>query len=1533
MADFQDILARLTANSSEAQSPGSSQAQNNPIWASAPSLQQRQGYHQPSVSSPIFDPSPAGPQPIHSSAIMSPNVPGSASATPAPEGANRANLLNLLKFAQPGQQSAVLERRSSSGLWQNPQLERGRTPAGAEQAASFVSKPSLASLLSKPETKGESAAASSDNPQDFLLKLLNQPRPSQPSSIASLRGGNERDPSEDQAVGAASNDKIKEMVQRTSDGTDLVLPDTVRMSEIRDAPSRSLFGGEGIGNVLASQPNPPINKSSIFNYVNPFEQLSASSPRKQASHPESQKELAEQKVDLPKHGRDLSSGAHDKLDFGTQAPVPKSRKLSPGASREASAREQSAIGEVRTSLEGIIGVGPKKGPQETVSQALNDVGEQANKQVEEAMSQLNIGVNGRTQHENEKVLKSEKGIHDLADEMQDVAKEMQEGLKDEDVKADFEKSVPADVAQAVEETVEDLAQGHIPDDWEDVDDHTNTDPHRVFTFPMKPFVSIEVQPSQGPKPGVRESGIMDIARFKKDFDQLDRNLAMATKNYIAYAALKHGGFRLIHQGSGKDKHVFRGPSNADRIFNLAICSGTPPSQYSDIDAIIATGLDGSIFWTAVNKSRGDSFDEDDLTKEGFILPPTPATDDNTSGSQLKTRAKPSSRHTEYFAVGRGKSIYIIWPYTARTGDFSDLKTRLVDTSRYFDKHHLVIHTHKAAKDFAFSEDDTVIVSLDKAGKMKFWDIREMVDSLSSVPVPPQTPMEIKVPKLTFLTTPPNEKSWPTSIMFVDKERPYLRGGAIRYLIVGLKQNHTLQLWDLGLRKVVQELSFPHNNETDPICSLAYHPRTSVLVLAHPTRNSIFLIQLSCPRYNLSHMSQAKYIQRLAANDPQLPQPESTAIMSGVREISFASKGQLRSIGMQNNPITEAEGGDENMFELYVMHSKGVTCFTVTKGDIGWGKDNKNISPVNGEEEGFIIVRELQPLPSAAPSEPSVNGDTLTPVSVQKRSAKSSRASRTATPEPSVRGSSRARMAEKQEIDRPAAANAPEKKKPQQAAEESKRSAEAAKIDGPAPTYASAVQRTEPLVEATKASPEKSKSKAPPEKSSTQEDEPVDAAAEMATANISKLTKDLFTEFSGNVSHQLENLHRRLDEDKRIQDAAGNAKQDAVLRLVSSTLTENVEKSLNRIVSTSVQQSLLPAISDVTTKTLNQKLPQIINEQTRNLLPKEIKSSLPAALSLAMQNQNVLRTISESITEKINGQVDRHLQTTINKTLLPSLNRAVAQETQIMSSKIESNITEQLRKADLQHAQDNQKIDQLASLVRELSGTVRAMATAQGNFQNEITKLQGQIQQQQASAQKPIGHERATSRAAATAVEPEGYGNQPKPSPEDEELRAITALLQDGQFEEGTIRWLQSPHQSILFPRLFCRVNPSYVSHLTTPLIALSCAAAVTTDFDTHVTERLNWLETVLSYMENHYRERVGSPQGLSGLGARGAGFIDDDLRDVCPKIMDVLSQRLQALYMRYSEGPYQGDAVLHRIAGAVRRALKLGEEFGGDGGR
>lgn len=99
---------------------------------------------------------------------------------------------------------------------------------------------------------------------------------------------------------------------------------------------------------------------------------------------------------------------------------------------------------------------------------------------------------------------------------------------------------------------------------------------------------------------------------------------------------------------------------------------------------------------------------------------------------------------------------------------------------------------------------------------------------------------------------------------------------------------------------------------------------------------------------------------------------------------------------------------------------------------------------------------------------------------------------------------------------------------------------------------------------------------------------------------------------------------------------------------------------------------------------------------------------------------------------------------------------------------------------------------------------------------------------------------------------------------------------------------------------------------------LSVAVAVTSTLATNIGQRLHWLEVVLQNVDP--RVCTFSPSRSERLS--NTGYQDTDLKEVAPRILDIMSQRLNNLYMGVVErNPH--DPILRHIAPLARRAREL----------
>ncbi|MBZ6375421.1 MAG: hypothetical protein LBE67_10590 [Kocuria palustris] len=1120
----------------------------------------------------------------------------------------------------------------------------------------------------------------------------------------------------------------------------------------------------------------PNSKDSMFTYVNPFDQLAAISPINKS----------------PQSTSGIQSPAVE---------VMQKQKINVSAKLEPSQAPELAAPKERTQSP-ILSEGQREAVHEVVGRLVDEIGRSlsGDEPQAEAATEAKAAVSTAQEEPSEAVISS------TASHLRETAAESKEaaGLTQVD---ELAKTEPAAVPVAPKATENTEA---LADSWESAEDSAEKEEERVVSvhnFPMRPFISIAVKATSGKLTTFRDDDVMDIARLKKEFDQLDRSLTAATSEYIVYALAKTGGIRIIRQDDGSDRQVFR--STRDRVFNVALCTAPTAAGDSEVQAILGIGVSGSVYWALISRSGKDFFDMDALESESLIFPPFPASDENTSGGQLKTRAKRSTRHTNLFAIGRGKNIYVVSPKAAMSPTYGvSGAQRTVNTEKFFKERALKISTGKAGKDFAFSDDDSVIASLDKTGRLRFWDIHDMLNDASFVEGP--APAEIRVPLTTFVTGSPTEKSWPTSVLFLDKLRAYSRSMALRYVLVGLKQNHTLQLWDIGLGKAVQELKFPHENESDAICSVAYHPSSGVIVVGHPTRNSIYFAHLSAPRYNLPQMSQAAYIRDLNDKDNTLPKPESTACLSGIREISLGSKGQLRSLELLpiTKSATDKRGTEESpLFELYVMHSRGVTCLNIKKEDLGWTADNKVIRPIDALEHGLIEISDLQTFPTYATDDPSVNGDTA---SIQSRvgpkeSVKKPEIGELASGVAPSRNASPTKLAKKkEEPTEPAAApvvvEKSEKKKKKKAAA----AAEAAKTKEPSvttgveslPVPSAPAKEFETLASSTTAM------------GATQAAEQAvpgfGFSNEAFSKHIQTLQGSVSSEFNKSLGHEFENLHRRFDDERRSWDAASSAKQDQVLRLVSSTLSDNVEKNLARIVSASIQADVIPVIADATSAAVNKQLNGAVSQQLGGAFNEELRQVLPKAVINAMQQPPVVKAVSDSVAQKLAPRIETEVTRVMQSSIAPML-ECLARTTKKVESDMERHFKAQINHYETQRQSDTAKIEEMSAALRGLSKTVSLLAANQGHQIQQSQSPQHEIPHREilnvnkrSSTRQPSENQvRMSQPLSQPRLQPQAIPVQaPAPvpvaspiarSPEEIEMGDIVQLINTGHYEQGTIK--------------------------------------------------------------------------------------------------------------------------------------------------
>ncbi|KAJ4423356.1 hypothetical protein N0V82_001959 [Gnomoniopsis sp. IMI 355080] len=1282
--------------------------------------QSQQSADYPVAHDPAGYPPPAAPTP-----------PTGAMYPPGMGALSKDNtLLNLLKVnsgepvSQPSSQPTVPSQQTSDLLRRESMIRHA-----SDQGSRIIHAPApnsadptgmLAALMlgryqddaPKPEPQEQqqiqqeapannwNTGAPPDATQQYLLNLLNKPKPSQHDAPVEAPA-NEPTAKDETAVPTASSFEFAPKEDNTPH------------MKFED-PSPAVHSGREGSPATATH-------AAMFNYKNPFHELSdaSQSPRNRASiSPSLHSQVKVIKSD--EHKRLSSTSSH----LEGRDSVRRKYDSTPTSQ----GHHSNPPYPIRESSEDRA--------KETVSEAVSDIAATVDQEAQEAVARAeNEQTQARISQELEDMMAAETN-KEFESAAAIVASDIKHELEKDENSNALDILEPQD-AKAVRAVLDEVSQGPVVDSWESAEAEDEivvieetSNPITVWNFPMKPWITITVKETSNDKrPVFRDESILDIARLKKDFDQMDRNLVASSENTLAYGMSKAGGLRVIRQDDGRDAKLFS--DTKDRIFNVAISSTPADENTTAKEAIIGTGISGTVYWIQIKDGEKDHVEDAHIEQYGFALSPSSAQEGEAPGGVLKTRARPSSNHPEYFAVGRGKSINIIFPaFVMQRNLLKPNHDRVVDTDRLAKECSLKINTGKAGKDFSFSHDDTMVVSLDKSGRVKFWDVRELT-ATDENRMPVHTSFEVKDPLMTLTTTPEGEKAWPTSVLLLDKLRPYQKRTALRYMIVGMKQNHTLQLWDLALGKPVQEFNLPHSKESDAVCSVMYHPPSGIIVVGHPTRNSIYFLHLSAPKYALKNSTQVDYIHKLVAQDPNLPNPESTAVISGMREYSFANKGILRSLYLLQQPASASDGDEATLFELYAMHSKGVACLSIKAPDLGWDKDNKVVEPMDAVEAGVVEIGKLKQPPPPAPVHPAEEPQPAAPIRLAVRPKEPPVEP---TPEQPATRKSREDVSPpnkqkeaKEEEATPSTSEKPERKSRKKKAAAEKAAAAAAAL-AEREALSTQTNGTHPRVvnTTTRKSPEPSK----PSSSFTQE----------VDTRIHSMEKRLAENIIGSVESELTTLRKSLARDAQDRDDKFTDKQRDLLSLVSECLNENCQELLVKIIKDELEYSVIPAVGQTLTQavstSLDGKLSTSIAQSVQKALQREVQRELQKALPLAMEQALRKPDLVKAITDKMVGalanKIDEQLYTILDDKIIPRFTKIATEAASSCGNEILANVSTNFTALEQIRAQDNQKLEHLIALNTNMSETLNTLVTAQTRYQDEILQLKAQLAQQQVS---------------------------------------------------------------------------------------------------------------------------------------------------------------------------------------------------------
>ncbi|KAK6341025.1 hypothetical protein TWF696_009336 [Orbilia brochopaga] len=1226
----------------------------------------------------------------------------------------------------------------------------------------------------------------------------------------------------------------------------------------------------------SSQPK----QQPIFTYVNPFEQLSRTNPRNRSS-PKMQSASAN-----GNHSPALSNNTG--LATPSRIPLP----FSPPPPSEQTSEEVVAVStpvEPKSSLAAppaeLDSNGDNRSPPPT-QPYVEGVADPFGQEGDPFEGETDPFEGGDTvtpaegSADNEEIPEAQLDVPDVAEEQTNGIEAGEADTTAAEV-VSVETIVQTTTVQAVVEpptTVMSPETAPVPTTASD--NGLEKAPYIIYKFPMKPFSQITFNAS--PTVTVPSGRFSDIAKMLRNADQMDRNLISASPSYIVYATGKSkGGVRIIRQEDGQGVVLMK--ESAERTVNVSV---------GRENQVLAVGVNGTVLWCELDGLEGP-MDEAAIESRSFLFPPSPLQDQN--GGLTKSRTHLSLSHPKVFAIGRGRFISFIHADAAR--QYAEQQaggiTRIND-SAYHANHSRTIDTQKVSKEFSFSEDDTTVVTIDKAGKIKFWDVSKLVDfelAEDGVSYPSEPARILTEPVLTRSAVNPGEMYKATSVIFVDKQQPYERRQALRYLLIGLQQNHVIQLWDIAIGRAVQELRFPSSSSgSDGLCSLCYHPKSGIIVVGNPNRNTISFIHLSTPKYTLQSFTQAGFIKAISEQSPNLPKLDATAIMSSTVEYSLGDRGQLISLEVLDSSSAQLPGDEEKppLFELYISHTNGLTCISLCKEDLGFDSNMRVLKGLDALTANVCTSTNLQsPIIAPTTEQPPKSEETKATPAIAPEQPKLQAVNQQQQQQSAPPQQQKPKTVEIQE--EPVHEKSEEKPLPVVNNQSRKAASMSGLGRGKRPRRdVNTVSFASPSIGADNdeppptPQPKKNKGKDREEKKVALST--VNVSPEMLEREMKKIEDAVNSSFTQALSKEVNNIYRKFDDDKRVLQAASEAKQEAVLRVVSNTLTSGLEATIDKITVTHMTKLGLDLKS-----ALIENIPAALSES----ISRHIEAILPKVVERNVEKTITSKAVLGTLVESVLGPLRKDLNTTLNGTFEQYF-QGFEQTAAEMTKAFTRQSKEALKEARRVHEEDTQRISQLTSVVSEMSKTIATL-------ESTTTRLV-EMQQQLLANQEKLA---AAAAAAATASSTNAsVPPTPMTAKSEVELMAeeIEQAIRRGEYETAMLTWLQSKElQDYYFENAVVKYNPYDLIPKVSQVVVLTIAASVTGNLDTFTDERLTWLEACLTDFHT---------------------IREENTQTMLPRITAVLVSRLQQFYMAVAEES-PGAGILKRIAHLSKVTTRL----------
>ncbi|CAG8688150.1 17020_t:CDS:2, partial [Racocetra persica] len=308
--------------------------------------------------------------------------------------------------------------------------------------------------------------------------------------------------------------------------------------------------------------------------------------------------------------------------------------------------------------------------------------------------------------------------------------------------------------------------------------------------------------------------------------------------------------------------------------------------------------------------------------------------------------------------------------------------------------------------------------------------------------------------------------------------------------------------------------------------------------------------------------------------------------------------------------------------------------------------------------------------------------------------------------------------------------------------------------------------------------------------------------------IKKMEDNVTNKIGKMFSKELEKQFQKIEDERIAHQAAETSRQEAILKIVSQTLSTNTAKLLESTIRNEIQTSVLPTLNKMVTNAVDKHAHKGMVDAVNKNIPTAIEKSVADNVQRVLAKTTVIESIAKGVSKAIRPVIEETFRENFTTVLIPSYQKATNAMFEQITATFEAGLQDIAHKSaqvssysNIGNVGDQNALARLQASLEHLNLSVQQLQQLhlQANPQSNLTR---HVEQPVARTSDELQHHlaRSLSGELKRILIPHNCATTQPPSAaglEDTNNSAIDRALEAQNYEDAFVATVFPPTRPLL----------------------------------------------------------------------------------------------------------------------------------------